>query len=208
MINQNYICGLKCRLCSGSITKVFSKIILGKYDAGYYKCIDCLSLQTEPPYWLDEAYDIANLSNTDTGAAQRNINNLTASFVIAKLISAKNIIDIGGGDGLLCRLLRDYKFNCYVKDKYAHATYSQGFQNEDFDIPDLIIGFEVLEHYPDPILDLEDMFSKGSPALLISTEVYKDQDQDWWYLSPETGQHVFFYSVVALNYIAKNISTI
>lgn len=191
-----------CRLCRGTIDNIFTNKVLGKYDVSYYKCSHCLSLQTEKPYWLDEAYKKNNLSNTDTGAAQRNLHNLAACYTISKLISAKNVIDIGGGDGLLCRLLRDYKINCYVKDKYATPTYGQGFTEEDFNTPDLIIGFEVLEHYQNPIADLDDLFRYKPHALLLSTAIFTNEKQDWWYLSPESGQHVFFYSKKAIAMIA------
>jgi hypothetical protein len=191
-----------CRLCSGALKNVFSKKVLGKYNVLYYKCSDCHSLQTETPYWLDEAYKTNNLSNTDTGAAQRNLHNLAACYIISKLLKAKNVIDIGGGDGLLCRLLRDYKINCYVKDKYATPTYAQGFTEQNFDIPDLIVGLEVLEHYPNPIFDLDNLFRHQPRALLLSTAIFTNESQDWWYLAPESGQHVFFYSKKAMTIIA------
>jgi len=189
-----------CRLCNGTVDSLFTNKVLGKYDVSYYKCCHCHSLQTEKPYWLDEA--IKNQIYTDTGAAQRNLHSLAACYTISKLLNAKNVIDIGGGDGLLCRLLRDYKINCYVKDKYATQTYGQGFTEENFNIPDLIIGFEVLEHYPNPIADLDDLFSYQPHALLLSTNIFTNQKQDWWYLSPESGQHVFFYSKKAMVMIA------
>jgi 2-polyprenyl-3-methyl-5-hydroxy-6-metoxy-1,4-benzoquinol methylase len=191
-----------CRLCGGTLDNFFTKKILGKYDISYYKCSHCHSLQTEKPYWLHEAYKKNTFFNTDTGAVQRNLHNLAACFTISKLIKTKNVIDIGGGDGLLCRLLRDYKINCYVKDKYAIPTYGLGFTEENFNKPDLIIGFEVLEHYPNPISDLEDLFSRQPRALLLSTAIYNNEKQDWWYLSPESGQHVFFYSKKAMTMIA------
>jgi hypothetical protein len=191
-----------CRLCSGKADNLFTKKVLEKHDVSYYKCSHCHSLQTEKPYWLDEAYKKNNLSNTDTGAAQRNLHNLAASYTISKILNANNVIDIGGGDGLLCRMLRDYKINCYVKDKYATPTYGQGFTEEDFSTPDLIIGFEVLEHYSNPIADLDDVFSYQPHALLLSTAIYTNEKQDWWYLSPESGQHVFFYSKKAMKIIA------
>ncbi len=138
----------------------------------------------------------------DTGAAQRNINNLAACFFISKLFKFKNVVDLGGGDGLLCRLLRDYGINCYIKDKYTTPTYAQGFTEQPFDDTDLVIGFEVLEHLPNPKLDLQEFFSYNPKALLMTTAIYKNQKADWWYFSPESGQHVFFYSKEALKIIA------
>jgi len=193
----------QCRLCNGMLTKLYSLKVLSKYNVNYYKCGDCKSLQTETPYWLDEAYSNKNLSYFDTGAIQRNLNNLAACLTISKLYKLKNVIDIGGGDGLFCRLLRDYNINCYVKDKYATPTYAQGFTEQNFSIPDLVIGFEVLEHFPNPNKDLDTLFSYTPKVLLLSTVIYTNENNDWWYLDPKSGQHVFFYSKQALEKIAS-----
>lgn len=191
-----------CRLCGGRLSSCFHLNILRKHDVGYYQCEECHSLQTEYPFWLSEAYN-QSLSNLDTGAAQRSLRNLAACFVVSKIFKAKNVVDIGGGDGLLCRLLRDYGINCFVRDKYANPTYAQGFTEPDFDIPDLVIAFEVFEHFQNPKSDLDELFSINSSIFLVSTFLYTNQQKDWWYLSPESGQHVFFYSKDALDLIAS-----
>lgn len=192
-----------CRLCDGVLSHRFNLNVLQKYNVRYFECEECHSLQTENPYWLEEAYKNNNLSNLDTGAAQRNIHNLAACYSISKLFNVKNAIDIGGGDGLLCRLLRDYDINCYVKDKYKTPTYAQGFTEQDFTTPDLVIAFEVFEHYRNPQTDLIDLFQYDSRVILVSTVLYKKERQDWWYLAPESGQHVFFYSKQAVELIAR-----
>ena len=84
----------KCRLCFGSLKKKFSRVILQKYEVKYFQCNECGSLQTERPYWLDEAYSNKNLSCLDTGAAQRNMQNMAAVYAIAKLFGAKNAMDV------------------------------------------------------------------------------------------------------------------
>lgn len=194
---------LVCRLCAGPLTKKFNLIVLQKYTVDYFFCAGCHSLQTEKPYWLGEAYGENNLSSLDTGAAQRNFYNLAASYGISKLFGVKNAIDIGGGDGLLCRLLRDYEVNCYVTDKYASPVYAQGFTDPDFDKPEIVLGFEVLEHFADPVVDLVDVFKHQSKVILLSTELFWGQQKDWWYLVPDSGQHVFFYSAKSLELLAE-----
>jgi len=192
-----------CRLCGAPVSQRFQLTVLGRHDVQYLECTGCGSLQTEQPHWLDEAYGSNNLSSLDTGAAQRNIHNLAACFVDSKLLALRNVIDIGGGDGLLCRLLRDYGINCYIKDRYTTPTYAQGFTEQDFERPDLVVGFEVLEHLSDPGKDLQAFFADDPRALLLTTAAYSGQDRDWWYYSPESGQHVFFYSMKALEGIAR-----
>lgn len=194
---------LRCRLCDGALQSRFSLRVLEKHDVAYLQCEQCRSLQTEPPYWLDEAYRDSNLSNLDTGAVQRNLQNLAACWSIVKLLRLKNVLDVGGGDGLLCRMLRDYEINCYVYDRYAKPSYAQGFQHPDFVTPELIVAFEVLEHYPQPRQDLDVLFGQRPKAIVASTGIYKDQGEDWWYLAPESGQHVFFYSRQALEQVAR-----
>ncbi|MGF6093783.1 class I SAM-dependent methyltransferase [Pseudomonas sp. 18175] len=193
----------KCRLCFGPLEKKFSQVILQKYDVKYYQCDRCGSLQTERPYWLDEAYSNKNLSSLDTGAAQRNMHNMAAVYAIAKLFGAKNAMDVGGGDGLLCRLLRDYEINCYVNDKYASPAYAQGFTVPDYTTPDIVLGFEVMEHFASPASDMEMLFKYQSNIILLSTELYTNQLEDWWYLVPDSGQHVFFYSKQSLQVLAE-----
>jgi hypothetical protein len=191
-----------CRLCEGHLVPKFSCIVLHKHEVRYFECDRCGSLQTEPPYWLDDAYK-SNLSSLDSGAAQRNLQNLAAAYLISKLFWVRDALDFGGGDGLLCRLLRDYNVNCYVKDKYAVPTYSQGFSEPDFAAPNLVLAFEVLEHFATPARELQDLFQMQPKVLLASTGVYNHQLSDWWYLAPEAGQHVFFYSEKAVRMIGE-----
>lgn len=191
-----------CRLCSGRLSTRFKLIILEKYPIQYYQCEQCHSLQTQPVYWLEEAYS-KNLSNLDTGAVQRNWHNFYVIYILCHIFKLKNLLDLGGGDGLLCRSLRDYEINCYVQDEYASPNYAQGFTEPDFENPDLVLAFEVWEHLANPALDLNKFFGKNPKMLLVSTSIYTNQGADWWYLTPESGQHIFFYSQQALENIAK-----
>src|ERR1700677_3533845 len=88
-----------CRLYEGRLIRKFGYAVLHKHEVGYFECDQCGSLQTEFPYWLDEAYG-SNLSTLDTGAAQRNLQNLAAAYLISKLFAVRDTLDFGGGDGL------------------------------------------------------------------------------------------------------------
>jgi hypothetical protein len=127
---------------------------------------------------------------------------LAASYSVARLLRLNDVIDFGGGDGLLCRLLRDYGINCFVADKYAEPKYAPGFALPTFKAPQSKLAFEVLEHLPNPANDLEALFDGEPSALLLSTMLYLGEGPQWSYLSPETGQHVFFYSRKAIDLIA------
>ncbi len=199
---------IACRLCEAASQRIFGLTVLGRHDVSYYQCNGCGSLQTETPYWLAEAYadeagQEANLSQFDTGAVQRNLETLPAVMLVAKYLKLRNVLDHGGGDGLLVRLLRDYGLNAYVYDRYAHATYARGFTAPDFDRPDLVTAFEVFEHLANPKDDIAALFASNPKALLISTTIWDGQGPDWWYLYSETGQHVFFYSEAGMKLLAE-----
>jgi hypothetical protein len=192
----------ECRLCGGQGRPKFRLAVLGSIPVDYFQCESCSSLQTETPHWLERAYSEGNLSALDTGAAQRNLDNLAVGLALARWLGLRNVIDLGAGDGLLCRMLRDREINCFARDKHAAPGYAKGFVDPDFDAPDLVLAFEVLEHFAHPAADLEELFGRRPAALLISTELYENQPGDWWYLAPESGQHVFFYSRKALDGVA------
>ncbi|WP_419816374.1 class I SAM-dependent methyltransferase [Glacieibacterium sp.] len=193
---------ISCRLCDNISLHEFTLTVLQKYEIGYFLCTSCGSLQTELPFWLDEAYS-SNLNDLDTGAAHRNMDSLAASLTIANLLKHSNIVDIGGGDGLLCRLLRDHNKNAFVSDSYAQPVYAQGFAEPNFSKPDMLTAFEVFEHFAKPDEEIDRLFLKRPSAILIMTTPYSGQGPDWSYLIPNTGHHIFFYSEQALEFIAK-----
>lgn len=191
-----------CRLCGGALVDRFDGRVLGRHAVRYFECTSCASLQTQSPNWLDEAYAEGNLSILDTGAAQRNLDNLGAVLALSRLLKLKRVVDHGGGDGLLTRLLRDRQIDAHVYDRHATARYAAGFDHPSFDRADIVLAFEVLEHFPNPAKDLRALFDPRPPVLLVSTDTWEGQGADWWYLAPDTGQHVFFYSRKALTQMA------
>ncbi len=204
-IKLNYK-NLKCRLCERDTKFKFSKEVLNKYEISYHECTNCLSLQTEAPYWLDDAYTCES-EKFDTGKATRTLLNFT---VLPHLYSALgiskdvNFVDWGGGTGLFARLMRDIGFNYKSYDKYAKNEFTQGYEiNKKEAIVDAITLFEVVEHFPNPIKDWEEIFNSNASTIIFSTLAYDGNDSDWHYLSPENGQHVFFYSEKALSMLAE-----
>jgi hypothetical protein len=63
-------------------------------------------------------------------------------------------------------------------------------------------AFEVFEHLSNPREELGKLFAAQPTAFLASTFTYSGEGPDWWYLIPDTGHHVFFYSEMALQLIA------
>jgi len=191
-----------CRLCGGELTERFRLTVLKRHDVGYYECAACGSLQTDAPFWLEEAY-ACNLASLDTGALSRNLQNFAACFAVVRLFGLATAVDYGGGDGMLCRFLRDHGIDAYSCDKYAQPAYAQGFTEPPFSFPDFLTAFEVLEHLPNPASDLAEVFAWNPKVALLTTDLFSGQGPDWWYLAPQSGQHVFFYSPKAILMVAE-----
>ncbi len=125
-----------------------------------------------------------NLAAIETGAAQRNLSNLAAS-PWARIFGMKNVLDFGGGDGLLCsaaaRLSHQLLCN---RDKYAQANYARAFVTPDFARPQIVLAFEVLDHSGDRNSDLPELFRFEPEILICSTGVFSGQGADWRYLPP------------------------
>jgi Methyltransferase domain len=193
---------IACRLCGAESRKKFHLPGISGIQIAYFECANCGSLQTQEPTWLSEAYAHSNLAIADTGAAQRMLINHAFVLAAAKVFRLRTILDFGGGDGLLCRLLRDRGLEAHTTDDYATATYARTFQGSLERPYDLITAFEVFEHLPSPSHTLGRLFEARPRFIIASTEIYSGQDATWWYLCPSQGQHVFFYSRKALRSLA------
>jgi len=164
-------------------------------------------LQSEEPYWLNEAYEDA-ISGYDTGAIHRNLITQAAVFTVTKILRISGrIIDFGGGFGVLCRLLRDIGLDAYVCDKFADPVFARTFSLELADAkrvpPAMLTAFEVLEHFSNPSEDIAELLSIRPAVFLASTIPYNGEGADWWYIGQSSGQHVFFYSSKALRMTAE-----
>src|SRR5688572_19335172 len=107
---------VKCKICDSLITSIFDKAkVLGKYQVAYYQCSRCGFVQTQDPYWLEEAYSNA-IGYNDIGLVGRNLDQLElARTVIALFFSRREqYLDYGGGYGLFVRLMRDKGYDFYL----------------------------------------------------------------------------------------------
>jgi Methyltransferase domain len=199
------------KITGGETTLLFTKRILNKYDVKYFRCNETGFIQTEEPFWLDEAYSSV-ITKLDIGLATRNI---YLSERVSKLIATKFdrkgvFLDYAGGYGLFTRLMRDKGFNFYHTDKYCQNLFAEYFGLTDLlpaSVFEVTTAFEVLEHLPDPIEEIRNIL-KFSDNLLFTTELLPKAPADiekWWYLSLETGQHIAFYTADSLAYIAKRL---
>ena len=201
---------MKCKICNKEVEKCFNHVILNKYDVDYFFCESCQFIQTEEPFWLDEAYTSA-IGYIDTGLIKRNIFLSNATTIILYLLYSKNgnFLDYGGGNGMFVRLMRDIGFNFYWQDKFASNIFAKGFEYRDvLDNVKLITCFECFEHFNDPLGEIEKLL-KISNSILFSTELFKGSPPkplDWWYYNFECGQHISLYSKNSLIEIANKFN--
>jgi hypothetical protein len=209
---------MNCKICSNKTKEIFKQKVLAKYDIKYFMCSDCLFIQTEEPYWLEEAYNLGAISALDVGIISRNTYLATKTEdILDKLFPLDTLnpkvdnftaIDYGGGQGIFVRMMRDLGYNFYRQDVYAENLYARFFditdlpKNTKFSI---LTTFEVFEHLPNPIEEINKMFNY-SDILLFSTELQPidvNEIENWWYIVPETGQHISLFNKVTLEKIAE-----
>jgi hypothetical protein len=195
-----------CKVCDSASRLFDTARVLGRHDVRYYRCQSCGFVQTEHPYWLDEAYGTALIA-ADVGAAQRNIELAAVTqAVIQQFFRAdRRFLDYGGGYGLFVRLMRDRGFDFRWHDRYAENLLSRGFGaapgDDGFEV---VTAFEVLEHLVDPVSDVADMLRRGD-SLLCTTRILPPSNpkpNEWWYYALSGGQHVSLFTVEALRRLA------
>lgn len=204
-----------CKICSSESVYLFTEKILNKYQTKYFQCEKCKFIQTENPFWLDEAYADA-INYSDIGYIYRNINNSKITkFIINNFFeSDKKYLDVGGGYGVFTRIMRDFGYDFYNYDPFCKSLFSSNFNLDKKEINEnkfeIVTFFEVLEHVAEPISFLQEMF-KLSDNILFTTELCDETKKyisanDWWYFDPYNGQHISFYSLNSLKTIAKTFN--
>lgn len=193
-----------CKICKNQNQFLFNGKILKKYDVSYFQCHHCGFVQTEDPYWITEAY-LEPINKSDTGILQRNIDlaNKTSRILFYLFDHKKTYLDYGGGYGLFVRLMRDIGFDFRWDDVYTTNLLAKGFEYSDEPI-ELITSFETFEHFENPMPEIEKML-KISSNILFTTELYPapiPTPENWWYFALDHGQHISFYNINTLKYIA------
>ena len=195
----------ECRVCNKRSEPLFEVLILRKYSKMLNICRNCNCAFFAESDWLDEAYSKA-ISDLDTGLLERSvdISNVLTPFLFFSKFRTEPILDFGGGIGVLARMMRDRGFRTSSRDPLAESVFSMPLEN-NIHSP-AITMIEVLEHLTEPMTLLRELSSQSS-LIFISTLVIPSGgiDKDWWYLLPDTGQHIFFPSPDCFGAIAKQL---
>ena len=197
-----------CRVCKSKVSKIFSSNVLQKYPVEYFQCSRCDYIQTENPYWLEEAYN-SPINVSDTGMIMRNLwfRNVAATTIFFLFDCKGKFLDYGGGYGVFVRMMRDVGFDFYWQDKYTENLFAQGFEftkTEKLPI-DLLTCFEAFEHFVDPLAEFENLLCISRNILLSSEFVPEPlpSPSEWWYYGVEHGQHIGFYQKKTFLYLAE-----
>jgi hypothetical protein len=195
-----------CRCCaSDSATHLFHADLLGK-NISYFECKNCSYVQTEEPTWLKEAY-ASVINKSDTGIIARNL--LNVSLVLATLamtgLRKSQVVDYAGGNGFLVRLLRDVGVDALWSDPYCENLVARGFEYVNDKQANLVTVFESFEHFVRPIDEMVKILDIA-PNILLTTNIISDPapiPSEWWYYGLEHGQHIGFYRLRTLTYLAN-----
>lgn len=179
---------------------------MNKYVISYFYCNNCGFLQTEEPFWLQEAYrEPINIS--DTGYLQRNLYYSKKLTILLFFWFNKDgkFLDYAGGYGVFVRLMRDIGFDFYWYDLYSQNLFARGFEHKEGTKYQAITCFEAFEHFINPIKELEKILSLSS-NIIFTTELLPSpipKPEEWWYYGLDHGQHISFYSKKTFEYIAQ-----
>ena len=195
----------ECRLCGATSEPFASTRVLGKYDVQYFRCPACTFVQTQRPYWLDEAY-ASPMTDLDVSPLHRVLRFAQHAEAALALTGTGDAacIDYGGGYGLLTRHLRDRGFDCWHYDPLCPNMFAKGFEASLGRPYGLAMASEVAEHFTNPAEDLAQLL-RLAPMVLLGTVLVPSpvpKPGEWWYYIPELGQHIAFYTEQALRMFA------
>ncbi|MBI4883347.1 MAG: methyltransferase domain-containing protein [Actinobacteria bacterium] len=205
----------ECPLCRSAASEIFSfdvaaavaSDVPGGYRASLSRCPTCSFLFVADPVWLEGSFS-SELNRLDVGSVDRSL--LVASFVRGLLgrrsrRSSWSVLDVGGGDGLLTRVLRDHGIDCRWTDPYCEPAYYVGPPADGVARFDLAVMGEVALHLTNPIESFREALSRSDRLMFTAVVPPEKVTVDWWYLMPSTGQHVAFYPTTAIAEIARRL---
>ena len=199
---------MECKICNSNCKALFKTKVLNKYDVEYFQCEECQFVQTEKPYWLEEAYN-SPINHSDTGIVLRNqrLSRIVGSLIICFFDKKKEAVDYAGGFGMFTRMMRDIGFDFYWLDPYVKNELARGFEGEDGKKYHIATSFESFEHFDEVIKEAK-RITKIADNLILSTEMIPlppPKVEDWWYYAPEHGQHIAFYTLKSFRKLAQEL---
>ena len=195
---------MPCKICGEATSSVLQGRLLGKYDVEYHSCGGCGLVQTDAPFWLEEAYSRA-IASVDLGPISRAMLNarIVETLLLTSFDPKSRYIDWGAGYGVFVRIMRDLGYDFYWSDEHCENLFAQHFVADPTARYELLTTFEVFEHLSDPVAGLESMLAKADNVFFSTVLVPPGGIKDWWYLTPETGQHITFHTRESLKRLGE-----
>lgn len=197
---------MDCRICKAETDQLFSKIIMGKYPVGYFRCRNCGYMQMGDLSHIDEAYT-RSINNSDVGLLARNYRfaEQLAPFFYFSGICEGPFLDYGGGYGIFCRIMRDIGFDFRWYDKYTQNLFVPGYESGPTGDFSAITALEVFEHLAAPKAVLTELL-QNTDTVVIGTNLIdscRGNLEQWQYIGCDHGQHVGFFAAETMRYLAR-----
>ena len=203
---------MKCKICDSPSAAFASGLVRQRHKVRFFACPLCQFIQTEEPVWLNEAY-VQPINASDVGYVSRNLflARISKALILFFFNGEGRFVDYGGGYGLFVRLMRDLGFDFYRQDKFCPNLFAQRLEASPpgkGPAPyELLTAFEVFEHLPDPMAELDTMLTYAD-SIFCSTELAPSPrpalDQ-WTYYGLDHGQHIAFYRLETLAFVTRKL---
>jgi hypothetical protein len=196
-----------CRACRSELT-VDREMAVRHVPVELWRCARCGLFEFADPDWLDAAY-ADPIADVDVGLPSRCVRlaAVVEALVRSERLGARTHLDFGGGYGLLTRLVRDRGIDMRHHDPFATNLFAHGLEGDPAGEFGAVTMIEVLEHLTNPLDVLADLATR-SELIIASTVLVPPGLTDlggWWYLLPDLGQHITFYTPASLREIADRI---
>jgi 2-polyprenyl-3-methyl-5-hydroxy-6-metoxy-1,4-benzoquinol methylase len=159
----------------------------------YHRCTNCKFLFTgqfdhwTPDMFRQHIYNDAYIDVDPDAGGSRARGNAAGLINFARRVNAKRVLDYGGGDGTLARVLAENGLESESWDPLMNsgpAPVSGSF--------DLVSAYEVLEHTPTPLETCRQVLSFLRPGGLfffstLTLNELPEQACDNWYIAPRNG---------------------
>jgi len=200
-----------CKICDNPADFYGKTQVLKKYHVGYFRCGACGFIQTEDPFWLDEAYT-RTINESDVGILARNKQLVDISMALLNLFYNRRgrFLDYGGGYGIFVRMMRDRGFNFYWYDRYCENLFAKTYEvvNVESGSFELLTSFELFEHLADPREEVSRM-RRYADNIFFTTMLLPPGNpklEEWWYFGREHGQHISFFTRKSLEIVAEKLA--
>ena len=198
-----------CPICMSPVNGLFKVMIQGENCSELNSCSKCEFAFYPDQSWINQSFS-DDLNSLDVGAADRTV--ISADYLSVMLKSQKlshgKFLDYGGGYGLLSRIMRDRGFNFENFDPFTRQIFpTSGLRmNNSLDQKyDAITLIEVALHFEDPLEEFRRLLQLTNVLFFTAVLTDEELDHDWWYLSPETGQHIALFSQKTLATLAEKL---